>query len=436
MSLFNTVYFLTIFDWLSHVQSELHENAIFNVGLLIIFGLIGGKLITLIKFPKVTGFILIGILIGPSVTGLINEEMVKDFSIIRDVAIGLIGYTIGLELRFSKLKKTGKSVTIITVSQALITMIVVSVVIILYGTLTKNEHALTYGLILGAIATATAPGPIVAVVKSYRTKGPVTDTLLPLVAMDDVIGIILFAIMLSLGTAFLSGPVSIAHMFLDPLKEIGFAIIIGLVLGFFLQYVVKKLNRETDGFLLMVIVGVLFFGIGLGIVVEASSILLPMVIGVVLTNSINEKYEHRLTKQTDLFSGPILLIFFALAGAELELSLLLKIGVIGLLYLFFRVVGKVYGAHISAKLVNAPKTVQKYLGWTLIPQAGVAINMALATQARFQEPDLIGSYEVIGSTIMTIVLAATVVYEVVGLIIVKTALSKANEIDAAVNNWQ
>lgn len=431
-----TLIILTLSDWIQEVRLGLHNNAIFNVGILIVFGLVGGKLISLIRFPKITGFILMGILVGPSVLNIINEGMVDSFSIIRDVAIGIIGYTIGLELRFSKLKKTGKTVTFITLFQAFFTALVVALVALIYLMVSKNEHAITYALILGAIATATAPGPIIAVVKSYRTKGPLTDTLLPLVAMDDVIGIILFAIMLSLGTAFLSGPVSVAHMVLEPLKEIGFSIIIGGLLGYFLQFVIKKINREADSFLLMVIIGVLFAGIGMGIVVEASSILLPMVIGVVLTNSINEKYEHRLTKQTDLFSGPILLIFFALAGAELELGLLFEIGILGILYLIFRVVGKVYGAKISSKIMKSPKSVQKHLGWTLIPQAGVAINMALATQARFQEPDLIGNYEVIGSTIMTIVLAATVIYEVVGLVFVKTALSKAGEIDAAVTNWQ
>lgn len=432
----SSINILTLSSWIHEIKLGLHENAIFNVGILIIFGLIGGKLISYIKFPKITGFILIGILIGPEVLNIINKEMVESFSIIRDVAIGIIGYTIGLELRFSKLKKTGKEVTIITLSQAVFTAAVVAAIVFLYLSIIGEEGAITYALILGSIATATAPGPIIAVVKSYRTKGPVTDTLLPLVAMDDVIGIILFAIMLSLGTAFLSGPVSLAHMVIEPVKEIGFAIIVGGLLGWFLQFVLKRINREKDGFLLMVIIGVLFAGIGLGIVLEASSILLPMVIGVVLTNSVNEKYEHRLTKQTDLFSGPILLIFFALAGAELQLGLLFEIGILGLLYLVFRVVGKVFGAKLSAKAIKSPKTVQKYLGWTLIPQAGVAINMALATQARFQEPDLKASFETIGSTIMTIVLAATVIYEVVGLVFVKMALHKAGEIDAAVNNWQ
>ncbi len=424
-----------LLGWLIDVGHHLYENPLFGVATLIIAGLIGGKLISFIRFPRVTGYILIGILIGPSVLKLLSHEMVESFTIIRQVAIGFIGYTIGLELKFSKLKKTGKQVTIITLVQAFLTAVLVCLAVVAYMTVTKNQYAWTFGLILGAIATATAPGPIVAVVKSYRTKGPVTDVLLPLVALDDAIGIMLFAVMLSLGTSFLSGPVSIGHMLLDPFLEIALSIGIGALIGLIVTVIVKKFNRETDNFLMMVIVGFVFFGIGIGQAVHASAILLPMTIGVVLANSINEKYEHRLTQNTDLFSAPILLAFFTIAGAELQLSLLLQIGLLGLIYLVVRVIGKVSGAYISAKAVGAPKTVVKYLGFTLIPQAGVAIDMALTTQLRFEEADLVAHAD-IGAIIMTIVLAATVIYEVFGLIVVKSALHKAGEIDAAVGDWQ
>ncbi len=160
-----------------------------------------------------------------------------------------------------------------------------------------------------------------------------------------------------------------------------------------------------------------------------------MTIGVFLANSIDDRYEHRLTQTTDLFSAPILLAFFTIAGAELQLSLLAKIGVMGIIYLLVRVVGKVFGSYVSAKALKAPPTVIKYLGFTLIPQAGVAIDMALTTQLRFEQPDLASHVE-IGAVIMTIVLAATVIYEVFGLIVVKTALGRAGEIDAAVGDWE
>lgn len=420
---------------IASVLEHLYENPIFGVSILILFGLLGGKLINLIKFPRVTGYILIGILIGPSVLQLLSEEMVDSFTIIRQVAIGFIGYTIGLELRFSKLKKTGKQVTIITFAQALSTFGLVAAAIGLYLLISGQDHIWTYALILGSIATATAPGPIVAVVKSYRTKGPVTDVLLPLVALDDAIGIMLFAVMLSLGTSLLSGPVSVSHMILDPAKEIFFSFGFGALIGFGVVLIAKKFNRETDSFLMMVIIGAVFAGIGIGQAVHASAILLPMTIGVVLTNSIDEKYEHRLTKTTDLFSAPILLAFFTIAGAELQLSLLVRIGIIGIIYLIVRILGKVSGAYLSAKAVKAPPTVVKYLGFTLIPQAGVAIDMALTTQLRFENTVALAPFEEIGAVIMTIVLAATVIYEVFGLIVVKSALGRAGEIDAAVGDW-
>ena len=426
----------SIGSWMTEVLHHLYENQIFGVATLIIFGLLGGKLISYLKFPRVTGYILIGILIGPSVLKILSHEMVDAFTIIRQVAIGFIGYTIGLELRFSKLKKTGKQVTIITLVQAMTTAVLVCLAVVAYLTLTGKDHVWTYGLILGAIATATAPGPIVAVVKSYRTKGPVTDVLLPLVALDDAIGIMLFAVMLSLGTSFLSGPVSIGHMLLDPFLEIFLSFFVGAIIGLIVTIIAKKYNRETDSFLMMMIVGFVLLGIGIGQAVHASAILLPMTIGVFLTNSVNEKYEHRLTQTTDLFSAPILLAFFTIAGAELELSLLVKIGVLGVIYLTVRVFGKVVGSTISAKAVKAPKNVIKYLGFTLIPQAGVAIDMALTTQLRFETTPELADFVEIGAVIMTIVLAATVIYEVFGLIVVKTALGRAGEIDAAVGDWE
>ena len=340
-------------EYIMTVIEHLHENNTFNVGLMIIFGLIGGKLIEKLKFPKVTGYILMGIIIGPSVLGLLSDETLHNFMIIRRVAIGFIGYTIGLELRFSKLKKTGKQVTIITLVQAFTTAVLVCLAIVSYLSVTDGEYIWTYGLILGAIATATAPGPIVAVVKSYRTKGPVTDVLLPLVALDDAIGIMLFAAMLSLGTALLGtqGAITVGDMILEPVKENGLSIGIGAILGFALSYVVKKFNRDSDKMLLMMVLGIVFLGIGIGQAVHASQILLPMTIGVILTNTVEESYEHRLTKSTDLFSAPILLAFFTLAGAELILNKLLVVGIIGIIYIVVRVVGKVGGAYFSAKAV-------------------------------------------------------------------------------------
>ena len=425
--------------WVENAWHHLYEDPIYGVAALLIFGLVGGKLISLLKFPRVTGYILIGILIGPSVLRILSIEMVHSFQIIRQVAIGFIGYTIGLELRFSKLKKTGKQVTIITIAQALSTAILVGGAVYLFLTLTGQDHALTYALILGAIATATAPGPIVAVVKSYRTKGPVTDVLLPLVALDDAIGIMLFAVMLSFGTSLLgtSGEaISFFEMLKEPFLEIVLSIGFGALIGFLVTLVAKRLNRESDNFLMMVIIGGVFLGIGIGNAVHASAILLPMTIGIFLTNSIDERYEHRLTKTTDLFTAPILLAFFTIAGAELELSLLAQIGILGLIYLLVRVVGKVSGAYVSAKALRAPPTVIKYLGFTLIPQAGVAIDMALTTKLRFETTEALSGFVEIGSVIMTIVLAATVVYEVFGLIVVKSALHKAGEIDAAVGDWE
>jgi len=412
-------------------MARFSENVKANLVVLVILGLLGGKIVHRIELPKVTGYIIAGVIMGPSVLNIINEHMVEDFTIIREVAIGFIGYTIGLELRFKKMKETGKMVSIITLTQAVFT----AVFVCLATAFVVTEHNWTYGLIFGAIATATAPAPIIAVVKGYRTKGPVTDTLLPLVALDDAIGIVLFSILLSFGVSLLGiegQHVTFWTMMSVPLKEIGYSIMFGGVIGFVLSKVLIALNRDDDNMLMMVIIAFVLLGIGVGHLVHASPILLPLVIGTVLTNSVNEKYEHRFTKTTDLFTAPIFLAFFTIAGAELDLAIIPTVGLVGVAYILVRVVGKVSGSYVSAKAVKAPPTVVKYLGWTLIPQAGVAINMAITTELRFGG---LPGYETIGSTIMTVVLAATLVYEVFGLIIVKIALTKAGEIHAGEKSW-
>ena len=342
----------------------------------------------------------------------------------------------------SKLRKTGKQVTVITLAQAFTTALFVALAVLAYFLIlakvnpnAETGYMVTFALILGAIATATAPAPIVAVVKNYRTKGPVTDVLLPLVALDDAIGIMLFATMLSVGVTLLPiGGESLTfwQIVWEPVKEIVLSIGIGAILGLAVTYFVKKFNRDNDSMLMMFILIAVFLGIGIGQVVHASAILLPMTIGVVLTNSLKDSFEHRLTKATDLFAAPIMVSFFIIAGLELDVRTLPVVGLLGVIYILVRVVGKVLGSNVSAKAIKAPATVTKYLGWTLIPQAGVAIDMAITANQRFSG---IEGFEFIGSQIMTIVLAATVVYEVLGLIIVKSALNRAGEIDAAAVGW-
>ena len=288
---------------------------------------------------------------------------------------------------------------------------------------------------MGSIATATAPGPILAVVKNYRTKGPVTDVLLPLVALDDAIGIMVFAIFLSIGSAMLSGPISVSEMIFEPSKEIFLSLLIGFLIGLILTFALKRNNRENDNILLIMVVGAVFAGTAFSQAFHASEILLPMTTGMVVTNLIDEKYGQRITKSTDLFSAPILLIFFALAGAELHIANLMSVGLIGVLYIISRVTGKYIGTSLSARAVKAPKTVVTYLGIMLLPQAGVAVNMALATVIRFEETPALLKYVDISETIMTVVLAATVVYEILGLAIVKWAFGKAGEIDMSVDHW-
>lgn len=386
-------------------------NIYIYLAIAIALSLISGKIAKLVKLPNVTGYIVFGLLAGPSVLNIIPGDIVSSLSIIPDVALGFIAFSIGSEFKLSYLKKVGKSPLVIAITEALGAVLVVD------GILIATGHDVPFSLCLGAIAAATAPAATLMVVKQYRAKGPVTDTLLPVVALDDAVALMCFGISVAIAKSIESTEdVSVAMTILQPLIEIGGALLFGAFLGIAFRFLLKLFTGRGNR--LAITYGLVFLTIGVSSMLGLSSLLACMALGGVLANTSNE--ADKIFEQTDRITPPIFMLFFFLSGAGLDISIIPTVGVIGVIYILARIVGKVLGALLGAKLSHAKPVVQKYLGYMLIPQAGVAIG--LATTAMSVVPQY-------GQQIKTVILCATIIYELTGPVITKLALMKAGEIE-------
>jgi Kef-type K+ transport system membrane component KefB len=409
---------------------NLHSNVFIDIALLVTIGILGGKIAEFFRLPKVTGYIVIGMIAGPNILNLFNESMIEDLKALKILGLGFIGYNVGLEVNFKMLKYNRFAVIFLTLIQAIVTFVLVGGMILIF----VGEYAWTYALVLGAIATVTTPAPIVACIRSYHTKGRLTALLCPMIALDDVLGVIIFAFVLPIGV-YLAGhtgeALTAGILIGEPLLEIILSIGIGAILGLMIERFIEYFFQGDSVTLFLIIVIGLLFGIGITYMFELSTILLPLTIGTILANRLNFDLRDRVRTISDAFILPILLIFFTLSGAELEVGLLSTLEILGIIYLVIRVGGKLLGAFIGSVIINEETKVKKYLGLALIPQGGVAIDMAILAEIRFiQLANETGNndYTLIGSTILTVVFGAVIIYKVFGEIIVKWAFKQANEI--------
>lgn len=391
-------------------------NILFYLAIIIASGLIMARILDKVKLPNVTGYLIAGLLIGPSILGVIPKEIVGDFSIVSEVALAFIAYNIGSELNFAHLKQMSKGIIVITFVQAIMAMLFVVLTMVLIF-----KQPFTFSIILGAIGAATAPAATLMVVRQYQAKGPLVDTLLPVVAMDDAVCIMAFGISTSIASTLINntGSISILNLILLPIVEILGALVLGLFMGIILVLITKKIKGEDE--LLCIIIAVIFATAAISIKFNLSSLLSCMMVGSILTNIIPN--NKKVFSTVERFTPAIYVAFFTIAGIELDLSILKSVGFIGIAYVISRVFGKVFGSYLGAKISGAPETIKKYLGYTLIPQAGVAIGLSIIAQNI-----LPASY---GTRIRTIVLAATFIYELVGPLITKKALIRAGEIKTA-----
>ena len=386
-------------------------NLLIYISISLALTLLSSKLMKVIKLPNVTGYLLVGLLAGPYVLNIIPRGTVESLGIIPDVALGFIAFSIGAEFRFSYLKKVGKAPIIIACLESLGAVLVVDFILIITG------NDVPFSLCLGAIAAATAPAATLMVVKQYKAHGPVTETLLPVVALDDATALMCFGISVAIAKTIEGGVGdSLVMTIVTPLLEIIAALAIGVIFGVIFRFAVKWFTGRGNR--LAITYALVFACIGLGEMFNISSLLACMALGATLANTSN--FADVVFEQTDRMTPPVFMMFFFLSGAALDISIIPSVGVIGILYIIFRILGKMLGSFVGAKISKADKKVQKYLGFTLIPQAGVAIG--LATTAMSIVPDY-------GPKIRTIILCGTVIYELTGPVITKLALKKAGEID-------
>lgn len=396
-------------------------------------GLMLSRLAKKVKLPAVTAYLVAGVLIGPYLLGslgikglgFVSIEDVKTYGIISDVALGFIAFSIGNEFRLPQLKKIGKQATVIGVFQAVFTTVLVDIVLIGLHFFIPDKFPIEAAIVLGAVAAATAPAATLMVVRQYKAKGPVTDILLPIVALDDAVGLVVFAISFGIAKAIINGGISVISVIVEPIVEVVVSLLLGAVLGalftFFERFFhsrSKRLAMSVAFVLATVGLSMLEFEI-FGVHVAFSSLLVCMMLGTVFCNMCD--FSENLMDRLDRWTAPLFVLFFVISGAEFELSIFKDyiIVLIGLVYIVSRCFGKYYGARISSKATHCNENIVKYLGITLFPQAGVALGMAIKARELGAE----------GTVVANITLFAVLVYELVGPMLTKISLMKAGEID-------
>ncbi len=384
-------------------------NTFTDLGLMIFVGMALGRLVKKIKLPNVTGYLLAGLLLGPSILGLLSEEFLSGITVISDAALGFIAFSIGNEFKISYFKRVGATPIIIACLESFFAVAFVTVALMLAGCST------TFSLVLGSIAAATAPAATIMVIKQYKAKGPVTETLLSVVAIDDATALIMYSISIAAATALSGGNATVKDLVLKPVIEIGGALVVGAILGFLFLLPMKAFKK--DGNRLSLIIAFIFVGLGLSQLCGFSSLLLCMAMGAVVANFSPD--VNQIMKLSDRITPPIFMLFFVASGADLKLSVLPAVGLVGVIYIVVRVIGKMFGASLGAIVSKADKNIRKYLGPALVPQAGVAIGLSLAASSVVPEH---------ASEIRTVILCGTLIYELVGPVIAKTCLKKAGEI--------
>ena len=405
--------------------------------LLVAVALFAGLLMTrlFVKFhlPDVTAYLVTGVLIGPCVLGRIGIPglgfrtfaEVESLGLINDVALGFIAFAIGHEFRLSALKQTGKQATIIGILQAVITTIFVDIALVALHFAMPDLLSIPVAITLGAIAAATAPAATLMVVRQYKAKGPVTDVLLPVVALDDAVGLVIFAISFGTAQAMINGTTHIAALIIEPLGEVILSVLLGGAVGFGLTYLERFFHSHRNrnalivgSVILTVALSQLKFEVG-SFTFGFSSLLVCMMLGTVFCNFC--PLSEDLMLQADRWSGPALTLFFVLSGSALQFDVFGQAAVvlIGVAYILARSLGKYCGARWSSRLAQSPETVKKYLGITLLPQAGVALGMC-TTAARTMGAE--------GGLIRNIILFSVLIYELVGPSLTKMALTKAGDI--------
>lgn len=389
-------------------------NVLYDLAVLLFAGLISAKLIKKLRLPDVTGYLLGGLLIGPYLLGILSAEAAEGLAIISDMALGFIAFTVGGEFKFSYFKRVGATPIVIAFFESIIAVLFVTLGLLVAGC------ELPFAIVLGAIAAATAPAATVMVIKQYKARGPVTETLLSVVAIDDAVALVAFGFAVAIaGTLNSTESVSLLASIAAPVVEVLLAVGLGIGIGFVFTFALRFFPHRDAR--LALVIAFVFLGSALATALNVSALLLCMALGATFTNLSRTSAE--VYSLCDQLTPPLFMMFFVLSGADLNITVLPSIGLIGIVYVLLRVAGKWSGAALGAKLMKAPATVCRYLGPALIPQAGVAIGLTFVAQT------VVPQY---AETIRAIILCGTLIYELVGPAITKKTLQKAGEIDAGI----
>ena len=395
-------------------------------------GLMLSRVAKKVQLPAVTAYLVAGILIGPYLLGsfgikgmgFISMEEIDSFGIISDVALGFIAFSIGNEFRLSQLKHIGKQAVVIGIFQAVTATVLVDAALIGIHFIIPEKFPLPAAIVLGAVASATAPAATLMVVRQYKAKGPVTNILLPIVALDDAVGLVLFAVSFGIAKALHLGNADIVSIIVEPILEVILSLLLGSLMGYLFTFCErffhsrsKRLAMSVTFVLCTVAVSMMEFHIG-GIHIAFSSLLSCMMLGTIFCNICD--FSEELMDRLDRWTAPLYILFFVISGAELELSVFkdYMIVLIGFVYIIVRCIGKYFGASVSAKITKCDPNIIKYLGITLFPQAGVALGMAIKAET-LGDP---------GIMVANITLFSVLIYELVGPFLTKIALQKAGEI--------
>lgn len=418
------------------------------VAVLLLVALLSTRLMRIIKLPNVTGYIITGIIMGPFLFGVLFNNFsydnikeglvfnfVKNLGWVSTVALGFIAFSIGTSFKFSTIKALGKRVIVITVLEAVGASLLVITALLVAHFIFPQYVSLELALTLSAIASATAPAATLMVIKQYRAHGPLVDTLLPVVALDDAAALILFAILFQIASALAGGTISVYAIIIKPLLEITISLGVGVLLGFVISFAnrfFKSRNNRLIWCIFSVFAALGFYYLFKSKVMggfELSSLLTCMMAGAIYTNF--AKDSGRTLDVMDRFTSPIYMMFFVISGASLDLTIFfngdgLVVVLIALTYIIFRVIGKWSGAYLGATITRCEPQVRKYIGFALVPQAGVAIGLSTTAYTLFSQNP---ATEKIGALILAIILTSTLIYELVGPMVAKFALKKAHEIE-------
>ena len=398
-----------------------HLNMLFLLGLALFGGTVGGKIFQKLRIPQVVGYIIIGIFIGQTGIKIINSTSIDTLKPFNYFALGLIGFMIGGELKKEVLLKYGRQFISILLFEGLTAFVVVTLSVGFVGMFVFGNSGVVWAaaLLLGAISSATAPAATTDVLWEYKTKGPLTRTVLGIVALDDGLALILFAIASSLTALWIgSGNVGLLDSILHAAWEMGGSVLIGITSGLLLSRIIRRYIEEEK--ILAFSIGAILLVLGISIAVDTDMLLGAMALGATVTNSIPRRSEN-LFKLVEKFTPPIYVLFFVLVGANLNMkSMTVSLIIITLTYLMGRSGGKMLGATIGARISGAPVTVQKYLPLCLFSQAGVAIGLSILAGQRFAGE--------IGQTIVITITASTFVVQLIGPPMVKLAIAKSREI--------